>query len=484
MLQLQNTFTLTKEKFKPIRQEIVKVYSCGPTPYNYVHIGNLRAYLFEDAVIRTLRYLGYKVQTVMNITDIDDKTIRDSQKHGVSLQELTEKYTSLFLEDIKNLGIIPADTIVPISTAIDTMVEIIQKLLDKKYAYLADDGSIYYSISKFKNYGKLAHLDVKGMKSSVRINNDEYEKENVADFALWKAYDAEKDGPNKWTVVFHIDGKEVEIVGRPGWHIECSACNLKHLGPEIDLHMGAIDNIFPHHENEIAQSEAFTGKQFSRYWMHCGHLLVDNKKMAKSAGNFFTLADIVAKVPNEKPEMVYRGFRLMNLQTRYRESFNFTFDRLNSAIQTVKSFDEVLKRLGRYNPPSRKIFKDFREMLQQYIQAYIECLEDDIGTPEALAIVFDCLGFINSGIDNNSFSLEEKGAILDLLHSFDEVLGLFNFTLLESTDISEEVESLLLKRNEAKAQKNYPLSDIIRDHITSLGYKIIDDKNGSHVEKI
>lgn len=218
--------------------------------------------------------------------------------------------------------------------------------------------------------------------------------------------------------------------------------------------------------------------------MHSGHLLVDNKKMAKSAGNFFTLADIVAKVPNEKPEMVYRGFRLMNLQTRYRESFNFTFDRLSSAIQTVKSFDEVLKRLKHYNPLSRKIFKDFREMLQQYIQAYIECLEDDIGTPEALAIVFDCLGFINSGIDNNSFSLEEKGAILDLLHSFDEVLGLFNFTLLESTDISEEVESLLIKRNEAKAQKNYPLSDSIRDHITSLGYKIIDDKNGSHVEKI
>jgi cysteinyl-tRNA synthetase len=484
MLQLQNTFTLAKEKFKPLRQEIVKVYYCGPTPYNFAHIGNLRAYLFSDSVIRTLRYLGYKVQTVMNVTDIDDKTIRDSQKQGLSLQEFTQKYTGFFLDDIQHLGIIPADTIIPISTAIDTMVEIIQKLLDKKYAYLADDGSIYYSISKFKNYGKLAHLDIKGMKSSVRINNDEYEKESVADFALWKAYDAEKDGQNVWEAKFMIDEKEVIVKGRPGWHIECSACNLKHLGPEIDIHMWGIDNIFPHHENEIAQSEAYSGKKFSRYWMHSGHLLVDNKKMAKSAGNFFTLADIVAKVPNEKPEMVYRGFRLMNLQTRYRESFNFTFDRLSSAIQTVKSFDEVLKRLKHYNPLSRKIFKDFREMLQQYIQAYIECLEDDIGTPEALAIVFDCLGFINSGIDNNSFSLEEKGAILDLLHSFDEVLGLFNFTLLESTDISEEVESLLIKRNEAKAQKNYPLSDSIRDHITSLGYKIIDDKNGSHVEKI
>lgn len=484
MLQLQNTFTQTKEKFKPIRQELVKVYFCGPTPYNYVHIGNLRAYLFEDSVIRTLRYLGYKVQTVMNVTDIDDKTIRDSMKQGISLQELTEKYTRLFLDDIKSLWIIPADTIVPISSAIDTMIEIIQKLLDKKYAYLADDGSIYYSIAKFAKYGQLAHLDMKGMKSSVRINNDEYEKESVADFALWKGYDMVTDGPNFWDAKFTIDGNEVVAKGRPGWHIECSACNLKHLGAEIDIHMGGIDNIFPHHENEIAQTEAYTGKKFSRYWMHCGHLLVDNKKMAKSAGNFYTLADIVAKMPNEKPDMVYRGFRLMNLQTRYRESFNFTFDRLTAAIQTVKSFDEVLKRLKHYNPPSRKIFRDFREMMQQYVQAYIECLEDDIGTPEALAIVFDCFGFINSGIDNNSFCLEEKMAILDLLHSFDTVLGLFDFLLLDATDIPAEIELLLIQRNEAKAQKNYPLSDSLRDQIGESGYKIVDDKGGSHVERI
>lgn len=248
--------------------------------------------------------------------------------------------------------------------------------------------------------------------------------------------------------------------------------------------MGGIDNIFPHHENEIAQSEAYSGKKFARYWMHSGHLLVDNKKMAKSAGNFYTLADIVAKVPSEKPEMVYRGFRLMNLQTRYRENFNFTFDRLTSAIQTVKSFDEVLRRLGRYNPPPGKIFKDFREKMQQYIQAYIEKLEDDIGTPEALTIVFDCFGFINSGIDSNAFSLEEKNAVLDLLHSFDEVLGLFDFSLLESTDIPEEIQALLAERNEAKAQKNYPKADSLRDQIGERGYKIVDDKEGSHVEKI
>ena len=240
--------------------------------------------------------------------------------------------------------------------------------------------------------------------------------------------------------------------------------------------MGAIDNIFPHHENEIAQSEAYSGKKFARYWMHAGHLLVDNKKMAKSAGNFYTLSDVVAKIPNEKPEMVYRGFRLMNLQTRYRENFNFTFDRLSAAIQTVKSFDQMLKRLGHHTPPSRKIFRDFREMMQQYVQAYIERLEDDIGTPEALTIVFDCIGFINSGIDSNSFSLEEKNAILDLLHSFDSVLGLFDFSLLQSTDIPQEVEVLLMKRNQAKSQKDYPLADSLRDQIGESGYKIVDDK--------
>lgn len=248
--------------------------------------------------------------------------------------------------------------------------------------------------------------------------------------------------------------------------------------------MGGIDNIFPHHENEIAQSEAYSGKKFARYWIHSGHLLVDNKKMAKSAGNFYTLADIVAKMPNEKPAMVYRGFRLMNLQTRYRENFNFTFDRLTAAVQTVKSFDEILKRLKHYEAPSRKVFRDFRETMQQYIQAYIECLEDDIGTPEALAIVFDCFGFINSGIDNNSFSSEEKGAIIDLLHSFDAVLGLFDFSLLDFTEIPAGIELLLMQRDAAKAQKNYSLADSLRDQIGEGGYKIVDDKGGSHVEKV
>jgi cysteinyl-tRNA synthetase len=400
MLQIYNTLTREIEPFRPLRQEIVKVYSCGPTPYNFAHIGNLRTYLFEDFVIRTLRFFGYKASTVMNITDIDDKTIRDSMKTGIPLGELTEKYTALFLEDLAKLRILPADTVVPISTLIDEMVSMIQTLLDRGYAYVSEDGSVYYSISKFKKYGQLAHLDMAGMKSSVRINNDEYEKDSVADFALWKSYEAEKDGPNKWEATFRVDGKEITLPGRPGWHIECSACNFRFHGKQIDLHMGGADNLFPHHQNELAQTEACTGKPFSQYWMHGGHLLVDNKKMAKSAGNFHTLRDVIEKMaPIAKESDVCRAFRLMALQTQYRESFNFTFDRLESAIRTVAGFDETLRRLARYRTGEGKVRRDFRERVQATVQAYSAALENDISTAEALAVVFDFQTFVNSEID-------------------------------------------------------------------------------------
>ena len=245
------------------------------------------------------------------------------------------------MKDLNRLGIQCADTIAPISTLIDEMRVMIQGLLDRDFAYIADDGSIYYRVEKFKNYGKLANLDTKGMISSVRINNDEYEKDQIADFALWKAYNSEADGDNFWEIeIFEKNGDEKIskiLKGRPGWHIECSACNYKFFGEQIDIHMGGIDNLFPHHQNEVAQTEAFTGKQFSKYWLHGGHLLVDNKKMSKSAGNFYTLRDIIEKW-NEKfdEKIVCRAMRLMNLQNRYRENFNFTNDRLESAINTIK----------------------------------------------------------------------------------------------------------------------------------------------------
>lgn len=500
-LKLYNTLSRETEVFKPLKQDEVKVYYCGPTPYNYAHIGNLRSYLFEDFVIRSLRFLGYKVKTVMNITDIDDKTIRDSQKSGKSLKEFTEFYSEVFLEDLERLSIRKADTIAPISTLIDEMVMMIQGLIEKWFAYLADDGSIYYSVSKFREYWKLAHLDMSGMKSSVRINNDEYDKDNVADFALWKAYDKESDGENKWDAKFQINGETITLPGRPGWHIECSACNYRYFQEQIDIHMGGIDNLFPHHQNEVAQTEAFTGKTFSKYWMHGGHLLVDNKKMAKSANNFYTLRDIIEKMKWTNERLVCRGFRLMALQNQYRENFNFTFERLQAAINTISGFDEMLKRLWRYvwnfipteeirnNHGKLKhhdISREFRDNQQYFMQWFIEKLEDDFDTVSMMTLVFEFQSYINTGIDDEAFSLEEAKSLVDMVRSWDEVLGILDFSLLETnTDIPDDIMKLALDRFDAKTTKNWTEADRIRDELISKWWKMIDEKDGKwRVEKV
>lgn len=500
-LYLYNTLTREKERFKPLRQEEVKVYYCGPTPYNYAHIGNLRAYMFEDIVIRTLRFLGYKVKTVMNVTDIDDKTIRDSQKWSKSLKEFTEFYTKEFLNDLERLAIKRADTVAPISELIPEMKTMIQGLLDKDFAYIAEDGSVYYRVKKFKNYGKLAHLDMKGMISNVRINNDEYEKDQIADFALWKAYDSETDGPNAWNISVTIHWEEIILKWRPGWHIECSACNYKFFGPQIDIHMGGIDNLFPHHQNEVAQTEAFTGKQFAKYWMHGGHLLVDNKKMSKSAGNFYTLRDIIDKYNDSYDEkIICRAMRLMNLHNKYRENFNFTNERFESAVSTIRGIDEMMKRLGRYGENMientertargklkfHDITREFRENIQGLMQDFVSFLEDDFSTPEALTVVFEMHSWINSGIDDNAFSLEEKKALIGLMKSFDEVLAIYDFSLLELKDeIPDDIMELAMKRRNAKLEKNWIEADSIRDRIVSMGYKMIDEKDGKwYIEKL
>lgn len=508
-MQLTNTLTRQKETFKPLKQDKVKVYYCGPTPYNYAHIGNLRTYIFEDIVIRTLRFLGYRVETTMNITDIDDKTIRDSQKNNEDLKVFTQKYSKYFFEDIEKLGINKADNIAPISDLIPEMIEIINWLLEKWYAYLAPDGSIYFSISKFRKYWELAHLDKSGMKTSVRIDNDEYEKEEMADFVLWKAYSKEKDGPNKWEGKFKIitnnellitnnkdwkNSKNLQtknyelktIWWRPGWHIECSACNMKYFGPQIDLHMWAIDNIFPHHQNEIAQTEAYTGKTFSKYWLHTGHLLVDNQKMSKSKWNFYTLRDIEEKMKDElTPKQIYRSYRLMNLQAKYSDSFNFSFDKLRQAAITLKNFDEVLKRIKNYPAKSGKVSREFANNMQYFIQDYISKIEDDFDTSNALVVVFETIKYINWWIDSNIFSDKEILSTIDLLKTYNEILNIFDFSILEITEeIPYEINKLLIDRQEAKNQKNYQLADNIRDIIISKWYKIIDDKNWSRAEKI
>ena len=553
-LHLYNTLTRSLERFKPLKQEEVKVYYCGPTPYNYAHIGNLRNYLMDDIVVRTMRYLGYKVRTVMNVTDIDDKTIRDSQKSGKSLKEFTEFYTEEFMADCARLSILPADTIAPISTLIPDMGTIIDGLIQKGYAYLAEDGSVYYSVTKFKKYGELAHLDVKWMISSVRIDNDEYDKEQVADFALWKAYDAEVDGDNSWEITVHIDSSktsqmrssssenrepqwvvsgnttneeseiwawntsisEVLLKGRPGWHIECSACNMKFFGAQIDIHMGGCDLIFPHHQNEIAQTEAYTGKKFANYWLHGGHLLVDNKKMAKSANNFYTLKDIVIRYWASEEwivwsdahieKYIYRGFRLMALQNQYRENFNFTFERLGAAINTIRWLDEMMKRLGRYRDlllrdkvelsdedreltakwriKFHDITREFRENQQSYMQEFIEKLEDDFDTLAAMQLVYEYQTYINTGIDDSLFTAWECSSLIGLMQSWNEVLSIFDFDLLTSESLPADISRLAEARILAKTLKDWAESDRIRDELVSLGYKMIDEKDGWRMEKV
>ena len=514
MLHIYNTLTREKERFKPLRQEEVKVYFCWPTPYNYAHIWNLKTYVFEDYIIKTLKFLWYKVKTTMNITDIDDKTIRDSQKAWEKLLPYTEKYTNYFLEDLKKLNITLADNIVPISTLIDEMVLMINGLIKKWYAYLWDDQSIYYDIKKFRKYWNLAHLDFSWMKKSVRINNDEYDKENPWDFVLWKAW-KQDEWENYWEKEFEIpvenwklkvesnkqklqdNIKKVILKWRPGWHIECSACNMKYFWAQIDIHMWWVDNIFPHHENEIAQSEAYTWKQFSKYWIHGGHITVDGKKMAKSANNFYTLKDLEEKfsphsnsIPNGEgivsKSVLYRAIRLSFMNAKYRESVDFSFDKLLANFNTISKIDESIKKLERFletNLEERVPTRDFREEMQDYIWEYIWKLEDDFNMPEALGVFFNFISFSNTKIDSWTLSKSEAMSLLDMYKTFNDVLSLINFNESKD-DFPENIKELFEKRNESKKNKDFKKADELRDELLEKWYKIIDDRSWSFLERV
>lgn len=497
MLKLYNTLTREKEVFKPARQDSVKVYFCWPTVYNYAHIWNLRTFIFEDLVIKTLRFLWYNVTTLMNITDVDDKTIRDSQKANEKLKDFTEKFTEIFLEDIEKIWIKKADKIVPISNLIDEMVRMINTMLKKWYAYIWDDNSIYFDISKFKTYWEFAHLDFSGMKSSVRIDNDEYEKDNVADFVLWKAWKPE-DWDNFWEKEFDLNDKKIIIKGRPGWHIECSACNMANFWPEIDIHMWWVDLIFPHHQNEIAQTESVTWKKFCRYWLHSWHLMVDWKKMSKSLGNFYRLKDIEEKY-NWKinDSILYRSIRLSFVAWKYKDSIDFSFNKLEQNFNVIERIDETIKKLylAKKSLKSEKwttfqkwgvlkvdwIRREFRQELQVFVSDFIEKLEDDFNFPESLAVFFNFLTFVNKELDK--LSLEEGNAVIDMFKTFNEILWIVDFTDNTEVEIPVDIIEKLNQRNTAKKEKNFILADAIRDELDSLWYKIIDNRDWSRLEK-
>ncbi|MEK6882155.1 MAG: cysteine--tRNA ligase [Nanoarchaeota archaeon] len=442
-LKLYNTLTRKNDIFKPIKKEGVGIYTCGPTVYNYAHIGNLRTYIFNDLLKRSLLFLGYKVKHVMNITDVDDKTIRESAKNKGTLKEFTRKYEKVFFQDLENLNILKPDYILRATENIPEMVKIIKTLLSKGFAYKTSDG-IYFSISKFKNYGQLAKLEkIKKLKS--RVNADEYDKANPQDFALWKFYTKE-DGDVFWNTDI---GK-----GRPGWHIECSAMSMKVLGSNIDIHTGATDLIFPHHTNEIAQSEAFTGKKFVNYWLHAGFLLMSQGKMSKSLGNVLYLKDLIDK--GFSPI----DYRYLCLTTHYRDILNFSIENLEAAKNSYQRLKNIAQEL-----------KDDDKINYEYLEEFKSSIENDLDIPNALQVLWKLVR-------------DEKAlGKLRTIKKMDEVFGL-NLLEKEKTKIPSEVSKLVKERDRSRKNKDWKNSDILREKIKKLGFTVEDTDDGSRVRKL
>ncbi|MEM0216491.1 MAG: cysteine--tRNA ligase [Candidatus Bathyarchaeia archaeon] len=459
-INLFNTLTRKKEKFIPIEPGKVKMYTCGPTVYDYAHIGNFRTFVFQDLLRRWLEYRGYKVIQVMNLTDVDDKTIKGARAHGVSLKEYTDFYIKAFFDDLEALRIEKAEYYPRATEHIPEMVSLIKKLMEKGYAYRGEDGSIYYDISKFKEYGKLSKIELSKLKPGARVKVDEYGKEEARDFALWKAWD-EEDGDVFWDTEV---GK-----GRPGWHIECSAMAMKYLGETLDIHSGGVDLIFPHHENEIAQSEAATGKPFAHYWLHSEHLLVDGKRMSKSLGNYYTLRDLMA--------MGYDpiAIRFLLLSTHYRQQLNFTFEGLEAAKNAVERLRNFARRLLEADgePSGGKI----RQLTENLKKRFEEAMDDDLNINEALAALFEFTREVNRLMDENKVSREEAREAYELLVSLDKVLGIIGEVKVGDS-LPKEAEELIRKREEARKAKDWETADKIREQLKLMGVIIEDTPHG------
>lgn len=457
-----NSHSRQLEDFVPLEPGRVRLYTCGPTVYNFAHIGNFRAYIFEDLLQRHLEFRGFKVHRVMNLTDVDDKTIRGCRAAGIPLAEFTKPFKNAFFEDLKTLRIKPADHY-PEATAADhiaRMISMISTLEENGHAYRADDGSVYFRIRSFPAYGSLAHIVLDELQSGVRVRSDEYEKENVGDFALWKAWD-EADGDVWWESPW---GR-----GRPGWHIECSAMAIGILGPQLDVHCGGEDNIFPHHEAEIAQSECVTGLRFSKYWMHCKHLQVEGTKMAKSAGNFFTLRDLMDKGWSG------REVRYSLLSVKYREPLNFTMDGLAAARSALSRLDEWSARLTETAGPAPAEPVSFPEM-----DAFGAALDDDLNISAALAAVFELIRETNRRLDEGDLTPGQAKSLADWLVGVHSVLALEP----EAASLPAEVQTLLGLRSQARASKDWKASDSIRDQIASLGWAVKDTKDGQKATRL
>ncbi len=459
MIDFYNTINKKKEKFIPINKDKITLYTCGPTVYNYAHIGNFRAYIFEDLLRRTLEYAGYNVFQVMNITDIDDKTIKRSIEDGVSLEELTNKYTDAFFEDLDKLNIIRAHEYPRATKFIEQIIEMIQKLVDKGFAYQTDDNSVFFRVSQFSEYGKLANLNPDDMKIGDRVDNDEYEKEEIRDFALWKGYKKE-DGDVHWDSPW---GK-----GRPGWHIECSVMSTFYLGSSFDIHCGGVDNIFPHHENEIAQSKCALDDKFVNYWLHNEHLLVENQKMSKSLGNFYTIRDILDK--GYKSEAI----RYVLISSHYRQKLNFTMHRLDDAQKAINKLRELVRRL---NEVENSIDKDSNidEINKNFLNDFKRNLYDDLNISGSLGALFTWANKIFSLLDKNNLNKNESKKAKAILLDIDKIIGIIE----TKDDITEEEKKLILLREAARKNKDWKESDRIREELSNRGIIIEDTPTGT-----
>ena len=467
MLSFLNTLSGRVEEFASIEPGKVRMYTCGPTVYHYAHIGNYRTFIFGDVLRRHLRRSGYTLDHVMNITDVDDKTIQNSAKAGLPLAEYTEKFTQAFLEDCKKLRMESPERLVRATHHINEMVAAIQALTEKGCTYTSE-GSVYFRIASFPTYGKLSKIDFEGMRAGARVDNDEYDKADARDFVLWKAA---KPGEPHWDTPLGP--------GRPGWHIECSVMANKYLGDTLDIHAGGVDLCFPHHENEIAQSESLTGKTFARYWLHSEHLLVDGQKMSKSLGNFYTLRDLIEK--GHKPESI----RYLLLSVPHHKQLNFTIEGLKQAATAIERLENFRFRLG-----SMKFGEGVNAAIETRTSAFAEtftkAMDDDLNTAQALGVMFELVRIVNTAIDADEFRNGNVQPVLDAIKFAD---GIFDVLAPEEAKgiapadsnnamSAEEVDRKLEERRQARANRNFALADQVRKELDEAGILIEDTKDG------
>lgn len=460
-LKLYNTYQRSKVEFKPITRGEVKLYTCGPTVYTDAHIGNFRTYIFEDLLRRTLKFLGYNVTQVMNLTDVDDKTIKASQEKGISLSEHTAPIIARFFNDLDTLNIERAEYYPAATEHIPEMITIVNTLLEKGHAYIAD-GSVYFSIESFPGYGKLSGMNLEMLARGVRIDADEYEKDNFRDFALWRGW-TKADGDVRWHAPFGD--------GRPGWHIECSAMSMKYLGEDFDIHTGGVDNIFPHHENEIAQSVCATGSQFAKYWLHSAHLVIDAEKMSKSLGNTFVLQDLL------KRGYSARVLRYVLLTTHYRQRLNFTDEVVQSAEASLERLD-TLRHAALEVSGEGAAHSQVTQAVKSSLDEFKTALEDDLGISRAMAALFELISTIHRIRDERGLNAADGRLILSQWGAVDRVLG---FLFPYQAELDEKIAEKVKNRISARREKNFDLADKIRDELARLGYQLEDTREGTAV---